>query len=274
METLSRAPAEEPLRVLVVEDMDNEREALMRTLRTQGFEASGAPDGERALADAVADPPDLVILDLNLGAGMRGDEVLTRLKQKVPGAEVIMLTATGTKEDIFQSGRAGAYAYLEKPAGRALWQMLHLAGQHVRLRQQSRALELGVGPDAIVGQSPALRHVLAEVVERGTARRLAGAFSEPDGTPVIAGGKTGSGDNRFKTFNRRGGLTSSRAVNRTATFAFYVGDRYFGVITAFVPGEEAQGYTFTSALPVSILRLLAPAIDARLQESPFAVAKK
>jgi len=114
----------------------------------------------------------------------------------------------------------------------------------------------------------AVRGVLAEVVERGTARRLAGAFSEPDGTPVIAGGKTGSGDNRFKTFNRHGGLTSSRAVNRTATFAFYLGDRYFGVLTAFVPGEAAEGYRFTSALPVSVLKLLAPAIKPRLRETP------
>ncbi len=113
----------------------------------------------------------------------------------------------------------------------------------------------------------ALRAGLADVVEHGTARRLAGSFLKPDGTPVIAGGKTGSGDNRFKTFNRYGGLTSSRAVNRTATFVFYLGDRYFGVLTSFVPDEEAEGYSFTSALPVSILKLLAPAINPRLQES-------
>jgi hypothetical protein len=106
------------------------------------------------------------------------------------------------------------------------------------------------------------------VVEHRTARRLAGAFSKPDGTPIIAGGKTGSGDNRFKTFNRYGGLTSSRAVNRTATFVFYLGDRYFGVLTSFVPGEEAGGYRFTSALPVSILKALAPVIKPRLQETP------
>jgi membrane peptidoglycan carboxypeptidase len=114
----------------------------------------------------------------------------------------------------------------------------------------------------------ALRAALADVVEHGTARRLAGAFAEADGTRVVAGGKTGSGDNRFKTFNRQGGLSSSRAVNRTATFAFYVGDRYFGVLTSFVPGQEAGGYRFTSALSVSILKLLAPAINRRLEESP------
>ncbi|MBI4489016.1 MAG: transglycosylase domain-containing protein [Deltaproteobacteria bacterium] len=110
----------------------------------------------------------------------------------------------------------------------------------------------------------AIRTLLADVVDVGTARRVRGAFVRPDGTPVVVGGKTGSGDNRFKTFSRGGQVLSSRAVNRTATFVFYIGERYFGVLTAFVPGHEAGGYRFTSALPVTVLKLLAPAIDARL----------
>ena len=110
----------------------------------------------------------------------------------------------------------------------------------------------------------ALRTVLAEVVKQGTARRLAGAFTGPDGRSMTAGGKTGSGDNRFKSFGRGGGVVSSRAVNRTATFAFYIGDRYFGVVTASVLGKQADSYTFTSALPVAILKLLAPALNERL----------
>jgi membrane peptidoglycan carboxypeptidase len=114
----------------------------------------------------------------------------------------------------------------------------------------------------------ALRRVLSEVVEMGTARRVAGAFRLRDGTRVTVGGKTGSGDNRFKTFNRYGGTTSSRAVNRTATFAFYIGDRYFGVLTSFVPGQQANRYSFTSALSVSVLKLLAPLINPRLDEPP------
>ncbi len=115
----------------------------------------------------------------------------------------------------------------------------------------------------------ALRGALADVVDNGTARRVAGAFKLPNGKLVVAGGKTGSGDNRFKTFGRGGWLKSSQVVSRTATFTFYIGDRYFGVLTAFVPGQEASGYEFTSALSVSILRLLAPAINARLADRPL-----
>jgi membrane peptidoglycan carboxypeptidase len=106
----------------------------------------------------------------------------------------------------------------------------------------------------------AARKAMAEVVEKGTARRLQGVFKLPDGKPITVGGKTGSGDNRIQAFNRQGAVISSRATNRTATFVFYIADRYYGVVTAYVQGREAENYKFTSALPVTILKLLAPAI--------------
>lgn len=111
-----------------------------------------------------------------------------------------------------------------------------------------------------------LRSALREVVEQGTARRVAGAFTTPSGVPVPCGGKTGSGDNRFETVGANGAVLRSRAVNRTATFVFYVGDRYFGVLTAFVPGSQADRYRFTSALPVAVLRHLAPALNKGLAD--------
>src|SRR6185436_19359583 len=101
-----------------------------------------------------------------------------------------------------------------------------------------------------------VRQAMATVVEQGTARRLNGAFKLSTGTVVTAGGKTGSGDNRFETFNRAGAVISSRATNRTAPFVFYIGERYYGVITAYVQGREAGNYHFTSGLPVTILKLL------------------
>jgi membrane peptidoglycan carboxypeptidase len=108
-----------------------------------------------------------------------------------------------------------------------------------------------------------VRKVMAEVVEQGTARRLQGVYRLANGTQLTVG-KTGSGDNRFETFNRYGGVTSSRPTNRTAAFVFYIGDRYFGVITAYVQGREAGDYHFTSALPVTILRLLSPILIAKM----------
>lgn len=119
--------------------------------------------------------------------------------------------------------------------------------------------------------APEVTHVvkkaLADVVEQGTARRLKGAFTLSDGTPIVVGGKTGSGDNRFETFNRQGGVTSSRATNRTAALVFYIGERYFGVVTAYVEGREAGDYRFTSALPVTLLKILAPTLIEKFDKS-------
>jgi hypothetical protein len=74
------------------------------------------------------------------------------------------------------------------------------------------------------------------------------------------GGKTGTGDNRYRVFGPGGRLVESRAVNRTATFAFFMGDRWFGVVTAYVPGGASADYRFTSALPTEILRVLGPVL--------------
>ena len=111
-----------------------------------------------------------------------------------------------------------------------------------------------------------LRGVLAEVVEYGTARPLKAAIIGPDGVPARVGGKTGteSGYNRHEVFAEGRQFAAPDAADRTASFAFYVGDRYFGVITASVEGPVAADYRFTSELPLAVLRLLAPVIEQRL----------
>src|SRR5260370_170915 len=72
------------------------------------------------------------------------------------------------------------------------------------------------------------------------------------------GGKPGTGDNRFDTFGRGRALIESRVVDRTATFVFFLGERFYGTVTAYVSGEEAENYKFTSALAVVLLKALAP----------------
>jgi membrane peptidoglycan carboxypeptidase len=106
-----------------------------------------------------------------------------------------------------------------------------------------------------------LRPELVGIVEGGTAVRLKGAFKYPDGTPIAVGGKTGTGDNRSTTYDSRGNEIRSVAINRTSTFAFLIGDRFYGVLTAYVPGEQADNYGFTSSLPVAILAMLKPSLD-------------
>ncbi len=109
-----------------------------------------------------------------------------------------------------------------------------------------------------------VRRALQGVVEKGTAARLNGAFKDDNGNPIPMGGKTGTGDQRYKTFGAGGTLLTSRVVNRTATMVFFLGDRFFGTMTALVPGEKAAAYRFTSSLPAQILKEMGPALSSVL----------
>ncbi|WP_313025994.1 transglycosylase domain-containing protein [Pseudomonas lopnurensis] len=113
----------------------------------------------------------------------------------------------------------------------------------------------------------ALQDILANVVEGGTARRLQGSFVQADGNPLRVGGKTGTGDNRIQSIGAGGRLISSLAMNRTATFVFYLGPHHFGTLTAYVPGRAADSFRFTSALPVQALKGMAPILQPYLQGS-------
>lgn len=106
--------------------------------------------------------------------------------------------------------------------------------------------------------SALVREALANVVQEGTARRLRGTFLNDEGVPLTIGGKTGTGDHRFEVYAANGTMVESKVMNRTATFAFYFGSRFFGVMTAFVPGEAASEYDFTSALAVQIVKDMEP----------------
>jgi membrane peptidoglycan carboxypeptidase len=113
----------------------------------------------------------------------------------------------------------------------------------------------------------AARGVLNGVVETGTASRLAHAIVEEDGAETLIGGKTGTGDHRYVTFSSPGVIKESRSVNRSATFVFFIGDRFFGTMTAFVPGADAENYEFTSALSTQVMKHLLPILKPLIEEA-------
>jgi len=119
---------------------------------------------------------------------------------------------------------------------------------------------------------PAITHVMKEtmigVVEDGTAKRVKGVYTDVTGKPYLVGGKTGTGDHRYDEFGAGGKLISSRVVNRTGTFVFFIGDRFFGAITAHVAGEEAANYKFTSALSAQMLKSLEPILRPLINGTP------
>lgn len=101
-------------RVLIVDDHPITRDALDSLLRAHGFEVAGvAADGEEAVAAARSLRPDLVLLDLAM-PGVDGLAALPRLREAAPDCEVVVLTASGTEENLLAAIRGGAAGYLLK----------------------------------------------------------------------------------------------------------------------------------------------------------------
>jgi membrane peptidoglycan carboxypeptidase len=107
----------------------------------------------------------------------------------------------------------------------------------------------------------ALQTALADVVANGTAKRVAGSYRDAQGAVLPIGGKTGTGDELAEHYGPGTAAGKKKEVSRSAAFAFFIGERFFGVITAHVPGPNAQHYRFTSALPTQVVKALAPALQ-------------
>ncbi len=113
----------------------------------------------------------------------------------------------------------------------------------------------------------AARSALLGVVANGTAGSLNGVYKDATGKLLAVGGKTGTGDHRKEKWGAGGQLIESKFISRAATFTFFLGDKFFGVITAYVAGENAESYHFTSSLPVHILKFLEPTLTPLLNKA-------
>ncbi len=101
-------------RVLVVEDEEILRMALVDALESEDFEVLEAADGERGLELALAEGPDVVLLDLML-PGRDGFSVLKAMREDRLTAAVLILSARGEEWDRVQGFEYGADDYLVKP---------------------------------------------------------------------------------------------------------------------------------------------------------------
>ena len=107
----------EPIRVLVVDDHAVVREGLRTFLELQdGIEVAGeAADGEEAIEAAERLRPDVVLMDLVMPA-LDGLAAMRVLRERVPGARVIVLTSFADDDKLLPALRAGAAGYLLKNA--------------------------------------------------------------------------------------------------------------------------------------------------------------
>lgn len=101
-------------RILVVEDEQPIRMALVDTLRAEGFEVLEAADGATAIRLALVEDPDAVLLDLML-PDVDGFQVLRALREDRLTATVLILSARGAELDRIQGFEYGADDYVVKP---------------------------------------------------------------------------------------------------------------------------------------------------------------
>lgn len=102
-------------KVLLVEDDINLRDVYFARLQAEGFDLSVASNGEEALAMAVKERPDLIILDVMMPR-ISGFDVLDILRTtpEIAHTKVIMMTALGSSEDRERGEKLGVDKYLVK----------------------------------------------------------------------------------------------------------------------------------------------------------------
>ena len=107
--------SERPL-VLVADDDPDILSLVTLRLERDGYEVIGAPDGERAVEEALERTPDLALIDVSMPK-LDGYEVTERLPQHEPtsATPIILLTARVQDSDVARGIEAGADDYVTKP---------------------------------------------------------------------------------------------------------------------------------------------------------------
>jgi DNA-binding response OmpR family regulator len=104
-----------PYRVLVVEDSPTQAEQIKVTLEAHGLLVEIVSDGPDAIREAMRNPPQLVVLDINLPS-MDGYQVCRRLKRNAATRDVpvIMLTEHASPKETMTGLQSGADDYIPK----------------------------------------------------------------------------------------------------------------------------------------------------------------
>lgn len=103
-------------RILIADDEPNIVVSLEFLMKREGFEVTVASDGEAALREMAAMPPDLILLDIMLPK-KDGFEVCQQIRANPDwqGVKVVMLTAKGRETEVTKGLALGADAYMTKP---------------------------------------------------------------------------------------------------------------------------------------------------------------
>ncbi|MEX0678139.1 MAG: sigma-54 dependent transcriptional regulator [Pirellulales bacterium] len=186
-EAIKRARGDsDPIRVLIVDNEAAHAEAVSESLKRVGYDCNVATSGPRGLKLIDQQAFDVVITDLVMNE-VDGLEILAHTKDKLPDAEVILVTGHGTIPSAVTAMQKGAFNYLLKPLDLGqLRAVTERASESFRLRRQNaelhRRLDEKFGFEGVVGNSRQMH----EVIDR--LKRIA-----PTDASVLIQGATGTG---------------------------------------------------------------------------------
>ncbi|WP_332400201.1 sigma-54 dependent transcriptional regulator [Vibrio metschnikovii] len=147
-------------KVLIVEDDEGLREALVDTLALAGYEWLEADSAEDALIKLKTHPVDIVVSDVQM-AGMGGLALLRNIKQHWPNVPVLLMTAYANIEDAVAAMKEGAIDYMAKPFAPEV--LLNMISRYAPVKSDDDG-------DAVVADEKSLKLLaLAEKVARTDA---------------------------------------------------------------------------------------------------------
>src|SRR5688572_26475091 len=153
-------------RLLVVEDHEHERRAIMQLLKAEGFTIYGAENADKALG-YIDENVDVVLSDLNMG-DVSGIDLLNLWKKRKPDTQFILFTGHSSINSAVEAIKAGAYDYITKPVNPdELILLIRRAVDSVQKDKEidtlRRRLDQKFGLDQIVGQSSKMKDVFAKI---------------------------------------------------------------------------------------------------------------
>lgn len=224
-----------PRRVLVVDDDDAIRRSLARSLG-ESYDVLLAQSAEQVLGSLVEQSPDVVLTDVRM-PGMDGIELLTTIRARAPGVDVVVMTAHEDMATVARTMREGAFDFLVKPLKQTeLISVLDRLFRDRDTRELTRRTAEGAAEDykldSLVGRSPQMIEVYKRVGQFSAGR-----------ANVLIRGETGTGKGvvaRAIHYNSADAAEPFVAVNCTAVPESLLESELFGHVRGAFTGAVSD----------------------------------